>query len=239
MSALIEQIQQQGAASDADVDFDSAAERSPLLEVESLMTYGKIIGETNDAIIDEQTLPDTEPPVVAQYTLMGIPMNYFHDIFSNDIVAVFKEMGIHCSAQPNSVALTASGVDKATCVRWLADQSNSGALGGKTLDLRHAIAFGDIPSTIDRPLTALPPMAFVSVSMDSAADPPGVLHVGGEEAGTALFLENLSALLHSCNDPDEVFDRRHLDLIAAQCRGKIYGQAGSTTDQRSGKGSGC
>ncbi|KAG5508783.1 hypothetical protein JKF63_05281 [Porcisia hertigi] len=198
------------------------------------------------------TVADGAP--VAQVVVMGIPMRFFEHVFPamDDGASSSKTppgsprswhccprcaaagagarqrleaAGLEVKSQPNSVCLHRRGVDKATCVRWFLDQNERHQL---KLELAQALAFGDMPESVDAPLTNFFPMRFISVSPkgDSVArladinrpaafcstsshidgapgerQPPphdhlsdnahSILHVGGEEEGTALFLEEL------------------------------------------------
>ncbi|KPA77879.1 hypothetical protein ABB37_06673 [Leptomonas pyrrhocoris] len=121
--------------------------------------------------------------------------------------------GLELKSQPNSVCMFRRGVDKGLCVRWLVAEDNKRrkeGSNGVSFDLTKAVAFGDVPESVDRPLTEYPPMQYISLSPKDCAEerlaamqatPPAqdaspyMYHVGGEEEGTALFLEEL---LTSC-----------------------------------------
>lgn len=120
--------------------------------------------------------------------------------------ARLEAAGLELKSQPNSVCLHRRGVDKGMCVRWLLSQGkHTGAGEGRMcFELSRALAFGDVPESVDRPLTTFPPMQFISLSpkegaatrlaeMQAAAtaSSPYLYYVGGEEEGTALFLEEL------------------------------------------------
>jgi hypothetical protein len=163
---------------------DPARFEREVMTPEVLGEHGRFLRDTNDAVLDAQFIPGTNPPVIVQFSLLGVPMARFDDVFTAEVIANFTALGVYCKKQPNSVVIAPKGVDKATCVSWLLEHEPH-------FSLERAIAFGDVPATIDRPLSEFPPMPFVSVSPDPAADPPGVVHVGGEERGTAQFLQLL------------------------------------------------
>ncbi|KPI85131.1 hypothetical protein ABL78_5824 [Leptomonas seymouri] len=209
--------------------------KSRVLSRAALEASGVFLKETNDALVDVQRVPHADGTIaetapIAQVVVMGIPMRYFDLIFpsaSADLPpqwpccaacavagagakARIEAVGLELKSQPNSVCLHRRDVDKGTCVRWLISEGNSGkAANGLSFDLQKSLAFGDVPESVDRPLTEFPPMQFISLAKDDvAADgrvginaeaPQGsatcVHHVGGEEEGTALFLEEL---LTSC-----------------------------------------
>lgn len=213
---------------------------SQVLTPYALAQHGYFLKETNDALVDAQQVPHadgslTKDAPVAQVVVMGIPMRYFEAIFPSassstgsttattvpawqccpkcaavgtDSKARIEAAGLELKSQPNSVCLHRRGVDKGMCVRWLQSQ---GAQQKMSFDLAKALAFGDVPDSVDRPLTEYPPMQFLSLSpkvgaaerlaelstpaTSSSTLQPMLYHVGGEEEGTALFLEEL---LTSC-----------------------------------------
>jgi hypothetical protein len=137
--------------------------------------------------------------------------------------ARIEAAGLQLKPQPNSVCLHRRDVDKGTCVRWLCSQKAAktvyGATRGLPIDLAKAVAFGDVPESVDRPLTEYPPMQFVSLSTKDDASTqlaalqaevapgaasPYLYHVGGEEEGTALFLEEL--LTDCIKEADETLE---------------------------------
>lgn len=218
---------------------------SPVLDMTVVLKYGCYLQETNDALVDLQAvpLPDaTVPPdaPVAQVVVMGIPMRFCSSIFPRDdasaalwhacptcaatgrgAVSRLEALGLEVKPQPNSVCVRRCGVDKGTCVRWLMDH-------GAEMDfaLERALSLGDVPESVDRPLTLFPPMQFISVSpkiQQQRLDSEGAMYVqpdpvqsgkerssspalaplmlvGGEEEGTALFLEELvsSCIAEAC-----------------------------------------
>ena len=161
-----------------------------VLTYESLSDHGRYLTATNDALLDAQWIPGTSPRVIVQFSILGVPMARFDEVFTPDVRLELEQLGVYCKKQPNSVVVAPHGVDKATCVRWLIANE-------PTFSLERAIAFGDVPSSIDKPLTMFPPMPFVSVSTTPDCDPPGVIAVGGEEKGTAHFL---AALLEAATE---------------------------------------
>jgi hypothetical protein len=173
-----------------------------LLSMQQLKQHGLYLTETNDALVDMQTVhvdgvPD---PLVVQYTVLAVPMKYFDSIFTEEVRSELSTMGFVCKSQPNSVVVCRKGIDKATCVRWLCERYQNRWADGSAFSLDRALAFGDIPVSIDKPLTQFPPMSFVSVSIDPTLDPPGLLSLGGEELGTAAFL---TALLEDVRQKSE------------------------------------
>lgn len=118
-------------------------------------------------------------------------------------IARLEARGLAVKRQPNSVCIHKESVDKGTCVRWLVDHgAELGGCEGEGFSLHRALSFGDVPATVDRPLAEFPPMRMISVSPlpnDGCASPAalerlvegGMLHVGGEEEGTAVFLDYL------------------------------------------------
>ncbi|KAI5691826.1 hypothetical protein MNV84_02213 [Leishmania braziliensis] len=241
---------------------------SKVLSSAALTKHGFFLRETGDALVDVQSVPRADGTVaddaaVAQVIVMGIPMRFSNHVFPatdsspfNSSPATSRDWhccpqcaaagagarqrleaaGLELKSQPNSVCLHRRGVDKATCVRWLLAQHERHQLLFK---LSQALAFGDMPESVDAPLTAFPPMQFISLSpQDDAAarlanigraavagstsadetggqgerqqqpPPSGYLsdgahymfHVGGEEEGTGLFLEEL---LVSCTSEQQ------------------------------------
>ena len=75
--------------------------------------------------------------------------------------------GCHASAAPNSVCVKSASVDKASPVRWLANNDEL-EIG---FALWRAFAFGDNPAGNDRPLTQFEEMPFVSVEGGEAPSP--------------------------------------------------------------------
>jgi hydroxymethylpyrimidine pyrophosphatase-like HAD family hydrolase len=158
-----------------------------VLTADNMLETGRYMTETNDRLIDRQVVPDLPGPmVIPQFTVIGIPMARFGEFFTADVLAELRACGVYAKAQPNSVVVARQGINKATAIQWLADK---GAADFGGFDLRRAVAFGDSPEVVDRPMTVFPPMPFVSLAMDPSRDPPGLLHVGGEEEGTAHFVE--------------------------------------------------
>lgn len=162
-------------------------ETSELLSLEKLQKHGLYMKATGDALLDVQVVPNADGTIApdapsVQITALAIPMRHAAEIFPDDVLSQLVDLGVTAKFQPNSVVIARHGLDKGTCVRYLTEFCG--------LDLRRALAFGDIPQSIDRPLTEYPPMPFVSVSLTPEHDPPGVLWVGGEEDGTAAFLQS-------------------------------------------------
>ena len=141
-------------------------------------------------------MPMLETNVGIQVTVMGIPMRLYDNYFTPSIVAELASYGVSAKRQPNSVAINKRGIDKALCVSWLRDHFSGGGGDGSVdgdFSLGRALAFGDIPTSVDKPLAQFPPMQFVSLSTTPATDPTDtkgrIVHVGREEDGTAAFLE--------------------------------------------------
>lgn len=159
-----------------------------VLTKERLMTHGSFISKTKDALVDLQTVPDTDPLVGIQVTVMGIPMRLYDEFFTTEIVEELASYGVSAKKQPNSVAINKKGIDKALCVQWMRDHVEG-------FSLEKALAFGDIPSSVDKPLTAFPPMQFISLSQTPQTDPTDtkgkMVFVGEEEVGAAAFLESM------------------------------------------------
>ncbi|KAG5481997.1 hypothetical protein LSCM1_05710 [Leishmania martiniquensis] len=243
---------------------------SKVLSPAALAQHGFFLRDTGDALVDAQPVPRADGTVadgaaVVQVVVMGIPMRFFDHVFpslgaspSGNSPATspsvygcprcaaagagarrrLESAGLEVKSQPNSVCLHCHGVDKGTCVRWLLAQHERHQL---LFELPRALAFGDMPESVDAPLTAFPPMQFISLSpKDGAAarladiergaiagsahaectraqakrphqqpqEPPRcfsdgplhMFHVGGEEEGTALFLEEL---LLSCTSEQQ------------------------------------
>lgn len=114
-------------------------------------------------------------------------------------LARLSRLGLEVKSQPNSVCIHRVGIDKATCVRWMLAHREE-----LNFSLDRALSFGDVPESVDLPLATFPPMRFISLSMkedDGLTSPSAsavargvknnVWHVGGEEEGTGLFLEEL------------------------------------------------
>ncbi|CBZ25253.1 hypothetical protein, unknown function [Leishmania mexicana MHOM/GT/2001/U1103] len=245
---------------------------SKVLSPTALAQHGFFLQETGDALVDAQLVPRADGTVaegaaVAQVVVMGIPMRFFDQVFpragssSDNPPATSRSWhccprcaaagagarqrleaaGLELKSQPNSACLHRYGVDKATCVRWLLAQHEQHQL---VFELSQALAFGDMPESVDAPLTAFPPMQFISLSPkdgaaarladieraavagSTSADSTGsrglrqqqhqqlrclsdsaqyMFHVGGEEEGTALFLEEL---LGSCMSEQQQEERR-------------------------------
>jgi hydroxymethylpyrimidine pyrophosphatase-like HAD family hydrolase len=170
-----------------------------VLSMDRMLKHGEFLQETNDALVDLQTVPvaveNSLPPPVVQCTTHGIPAAFFERFVPAAVVEALGACNLYVKRQPNSIVIAKKGVDKSTCVRWLCHRSES-----LTFDLSRALAFGDVPKTIDFPLTQHPPMAFVSVSPSPEDDPPGILRVGREELGTSLMLQKLMET--AATDPD-------------------------------------
>ena len=160
---------------------------------ERMLKHGEFLVETHDALVDVQIIPGSHPVIGAQVTVLGIPMKRFHEFFPAPVVDALQARNFHVKSQPNSVCIVRDGVDKATVVRWLRAHGDRYSRGNRPFSLRHAIAGGDNPDVVDRPLTIFPDMAFVSVAPEGAAVPTGahIVDVGGEEVGCAAFLEML------------------------------------------------
>ncbi|KAK7194096.1 hypothetical protein NESM_000322300 [Novymonas esmeraldas] len=213
---------------------------SRLLSPAALAQHGYFLTKTGDALVDAQVVPRADGTVadgaaVAQVVVMGIPMRYFDRVFppagaspagdwhccprSAEAGATarqrLEDAGLELKSQPNSVCLHRRGVDKATCVRWLLARHRHRQSHPLTFELSRALAFGDVPETVDAPLTTFPPMGFLSLSPKSgaaaglvemervrggASGRPHMWHVGGEEEGTAVFLEEL---LTQCTHEDQ------------------------------------
>ena len=102
-----------------------------------------------------------------------------------------------------------AALDKGTPLRWLAgvaplpEDAAHVSLHG-ALQFKNAVAMGDSPHSNDGPLGqfAEQGMPFVSVSKDRATVPAHLqaLHVGGEEGGTAVFLQQLLDLMDATPD---------------------------------------
>lgn len=137
-------------------------------------------------------------------------------------------------------------MDKSSCVRWLIARGE----GELSFSLSRALAFGDVPESVDRPLTAFPPMQFISLALKdstltpmqsschaadqsassaaaadaAAASPPSMDHVqyvGGEEEGTAVFL---SELISSCEMEAEdgpLFTPNRVAACAQRARARV------------------
>lgn len=176
----------------------------------SLMEHGKYLTTTNDAILDCQWIPDTSPPVIVQFSVLGVPMARYAEIFDDAVIEKFAGLGLYCKKQPNSVVIGPHGVDKATCVSWLMRNEAS-------FSLDRAIAFGDVPASIDKPLTLFPPMPFVSLSLSPEQDPAGVIFVGEEERGTARFLTAMMERGQARGTAN--FTREELMICAAMSKG--------------------
>lgn len=170
---------------------DSDLDASPLLSLEQLKTYGAFLKETNDALLDVQCIPHIADrmfeTVAAQITVLAVPMARASEVFSTDIVAELNSLGLSVKFQPNSVVVTRRGLDKGVCIRYLVEHEG--------MDLSRSIALGDVPQSIDKPLTEFPPMTFVSVAPDSSHDDPHWLSVGHEEVGAGRFLASLVSVL--------------------------------------------
>jgi len=166
---------------------------SEVLTRDVMLKHGAVLSETNDALVDVQTIPHSDPVAAAQVTVLGIPMKRFHEFFTPELVETLEDAGLHVKSQPNSVCIVRSGVDKATFVRWMCLHGHRYSATGAPFSLRHAIAFGDNPAVVDRPLTIFPDMAFVSLAPDRTKDPEGshIIHVGNEEVGCANFLRQM------------------------------------------------
>lgn len=181
---------------------------SPLLSLGAMKQHGLYLTETNDALLDVQYIPSADSPA-AQITALGVPMARASEIFTEDLVLRLEELGVRVKFQPNSVVVARTGMDKATVVSYLRDSKLCG------FDLDRAVAFGDVPESIDRPLALFPPMQFVSVAMcPTPRDPPAIINVGGEEEGTASFLEALLPQLAS----QRTVRRELLDEVAKGVR---------------------
>ena len=166
-----------------------------VLTREAMLKHGAFLDATNDALVDVQTIPGSDPVAAAQVTVLGIPMARFGEFFTPELVATLENAGLHVKSQPNSVCIVRAGVDKATFVRWMCQHGHRYSATGAPFSLRHAIAFGDNPAVVDKPLTIFPDMAFVSLAPDAATTPKAshVVHGGGEEEGCARFLRHLLA----------------------------------------------
>ncbi|AYU77656.1 hypothetical protein LdCL_160012700 [Leishmania donovani] len=171
---------------------------SNVLSPAALAQHGFFLQETGDALVDAQPVPRADGTVadgaaVAQVVVMGIPMQFFDQVFpavgssSSDNPSAtsrswhccprcaaagagarqrLEAAGLELKSQPNSVCLHRYGVDKATCVRWLLAQHEQHQL---MFELSQALAFGDMPESVDAPLTAFPPMQFISLSPKDGA----------------------------------------------------------------------
>ncbi|EPY22350.1 hypothetical protein STCU_08224 [Strigomonas culicis] len=207
--------------------FDAA----PALRLDPcLSAHGYYLRETRDALVDCQRVPGADGAVAAdapcaQVTVMGIPACLFDAVYPPRRGAApslgccaacearrraaterIEAAGLVVKSQPNSVVLHRRGMDKGTCVRWLLRHREA-----LDFSLERALALGDVPATVDRPLAAFAPMRFVSLSpmaddgvhegeggdaegdVSDAALRRNLCHVGGEEEGTACFLEQLLA----------------------------------------------
>ncbi|GET87432.1 hypothetical protein, unknown function [Leishmania tarentolae] len=259
---------------------------SKVLSHDALAQHGFFLQETGDALVDAQPVPRADGTVpdcaaVAQVVVMGIPMRFFDHVFpavssssSENSPATseswhccpqcaaagagarqrLEAAGLELKCQPNSVCLHRHGVDKATCVRWLLAQHEQHQL---VFELSQALAFGDTPESVDAPLTAFPPMQFISLSpkdgaaarradIDRAAvagssyadstgvqgglqkqqppqqqlrclsDSAHIFYVGGEEEGTALFLEELLGSCTSEQQQQQEHERRHSETSSSK-----------------------
>ncbi len=132
------------------------------------------------------------------------------------------------SFAPNSVWLQRSALDKAVPLRFLLGRTplppgEKSAYHGVLPAPTRAVALGDSPESNDGPMGgfAADGLEFVSVSADAATVPPELAHnhVGGTEAGTALFLNQLMDLLDARKDGEGELDLSVLTRAAArQCR---------------------
>ncbi|CAD2212715.1 hypothetical protein AGDE_04862 [Angomonas deanei] len=195
------------------------------LTKDHLMEYGRYFSQSNDAVLDLQRVPDLLSPhfaspsnPVSQITVLGIPFALFDEVFPRTVPAgtptlkccpkcedrrrlAYRNItnaGLVVKSQPNSVCIHREAVDKSNCVSWMLRNAEE----CDHFSLEKSLAFGDVPATVDRHLAMFPPMKFVSVSPKAddgltATDEirGNVVHVGGEEEGTALFLD---AFLRSC-----------------------------------------
>jgi hypothetical protein len=185
-----------------------------VLTREAMLKHGAFLHETNDALVDVQIIPGTE--AAAQVTTLGIPMARFAEFFPDDVVAELRDGGVHVKPQPNSVCMVREGIDKATLVRWLAKHRNR--YGEPHFELRRAIAFGDNPSVVDKPLTWFPEMPFVSLAPTRDGTPAGdhVVHVGGEEEGCAAFLTQLMAKVEEAGQAAFTSENGSIDVALLQ-----------------------
>ncbi|KAG5482354.1 hypothetical protein LSCM4_05610 [Leishmania orientalis] len=184
---------------------------SKVLSPAALAQHGFFLRDTGDALVDVQPVPRadgtvTDGAAVVQVIVMGIPMRFFDYVFpamgsspSNNSPAASRSWhccprcagagagarqrleaaGLEVKSQPNSVCLRCRGVDKGTCVRWLLAQHERHQL---VFELPRALAFGDMPESVDAPLAAFPPMQFISLSPKDAA----AVHLDdNERVGTA------------------------------------------------------
>jgi hypothetical protein len=189
---------------------------TPMLDMEALTAYGKYLRETNDALLDLQKIPSASgDEVLAQVTALGIPMAKAHELFDDAVVEQLASLGARVKFQPNSVCVSREGLDKATCVAYLVQHYG--------LELRKALAFGDVPGSIDKPLTEFPPMRFVSVSLTPDDDPPNLISVGGEEGGTAAFLNEWLDLVDINSTAENLFDAAIVNAAADRARSLVLG----------------
>lgn len=162
----------------------------------------------------------TASPAI-QMIIVGMPMKLYASYFSA-YEPLFEKLGVTAIAQPNSVVFSRKGIGKATTIRYLQQPSSSTQLppgpiahdiwnlAPHQVDLRKSVALGDNPATADRELTVFPELTFVSVERDEQRDKrvssvpalPNLLHVGGEEIGTSLFLDHLMDLLLATTSPN-------------------------------------
>lgn len=172
------------------------AELEATLSMEVLTKDGALefLKTSNDCVVSCDYIPDTD--VVAQMQLGGIPMArhamYFPQAVRDDLDA----RGLVLNSQPNSVAICKKGLDKATCLPWL-ERAAAAAQDPRfaTFALTRAVGIADVPHGPDLPLATHPPMLFVSVAVSEChfdyQGNPHTVFVGGEEAGTARFLEHM------------------------------------------------
>lgn len=188
-----------------------------ILSPDNIRLHGRFIEKTHDALVDLQWIPGVEPKEYIQLSVLGIPMAHFDRFFTPEIVEDLKRrFSMYAKRQPNSAVVAKMGVDKTLCVEWLKHH-----VEGFTLD--KAIAFGDIPVSVDKPLAMYGPagMPFISLSTTPATNPPEVdprLQVGDEEVGCAAFLRTLFDSIEANPVPTDSGSLFHPAVILAAAK---------------------
>jgi hypothetical protein len=171
--------------------------------LENLKVYGKFLVKSNDPMIDLQRVSSG---ALVQINILGTAMARFDSLFYPQLRQKLRErMSIHIKRQPNSTTISKDLVNKGLPVQYLAKQyqRETDLIDVKTgeklkfcwdFELKNAIAAGDHPMFTDYPLTQHAPMPFLSLALKRAPELPEwpyktkMLHVGGEEEGTAKFV---------------------------------------------------
>jgi hypothetical protein len=135
------------------------------LSMENILLHGRYLSDSNDALLDVQyVVGQEEHAVVAHINVLGVPMARFAQIFTPELCQLLEQTyGISARAQPNSVCLAVDGLDKGTIVRFLlkhAKTKDKAYLLHPAWDPQAAIGGGDIPQSVDAPLSQYPPIRF-------------------------------------------------------------------------------